>query len=255
MEWIVATIVFGILFLLSIGYGFLWMTLSKKKEKEAYQKGGSDTFDWILKAGYEQRVQEFRLYNEKVEPGQVVFVGDSLTENFNLTECFPTSPYRLYNRGIGGDTTEGLKKRLRESVFDLSPKAIVLLIGINDFALFPNATPESVAASIQEVVKRIQTQLPKAKILLEALYPVHSTLDPKIDAGSVGNKNNEDILKTNEIIAKIKGVHFLDLGPILRDENGELKLEYTREGLHLNATGYFAIVPTLEKAMEEAMKE
>ena len=80
-------------------------------------------------------------------------------------------------------------------------------------------------------------------------------MDPKIDAGSVGNKNNADILKTNEIIAKIKGVHFLDLGPILRDENGELKLEYTREGLHLNATGYFAIVPTLEKAMEEAMKE
>lgn len=255
MEWIVATIVFGILFLLSLGYGFLWMSLSKKKEKEAYQKGGGDTFDWILKAGYEQRVQEFRLYNQKVKPNQVVFVGDSLTENFNLSECFPAAPYCLYNRGIGGDTTEGLKKRLSESVFDLSPKVVVLLIGINDFALLPNATPESVAASIQEVVKQIQTQLPKAKILLEALYPVHSTPDPKIDAGSVGNKNNADILKTNELISKIDGVHFLDFGPILRDEKGELKLEYTREGLHLNATGYFAIAPILEKTIEEAMKE
>lgn len=255
MEWIVATIVFGVLFLLSLGYGFLWMSLSKKKEKEAYQKGGGDTFDWILKAGYEQRVQEFRLYNEKVEPGQVVFVGDSLTENFNLSECFPASPYRFYNRGIGGDTTEGLKKRLNESVFDLSPKVIVLLIGINDFALFPHATPESVAASIQDVVKRIQAQLPKAKILLEALYPVHSTLDPKIDAGSVGNKNNADILKTNELISQIDGVRFLDFWPTLCDEKGELKLEYTREGLHLNATGYFAIGPMLEKTIEEAMKE
>ena len=255
MEWIIATIIFGILFLLSLGYGFLWMGISKKKEKEAYQKGGGDTFDWILKAGYEQRVQEFRLYNSKAKPGQVVFVGDSLTENFNLAECFPTSPYRLYNRGIGGDTTEGLKKRLKESVFDLSPQVVVLLIGINDFALFPDATPESVSASIQDVVKTIQEKAPETKILLEALYPVHSTLDPKIDAGSVGNKNNLDIQKTNALISQIEGVRFLNFESILSDAKGELKLEYTREGLHLNANGYGAIAPMLKKAIEEAMKE
>lgn len=255
MQWIITTVVFGVLFLFMIAYLFVQIHLESKKEKAAYKKGGDDTFAWILEAGHSQKVSEFHLLNEKAEPNQVVLVGDSLTDNYPVGECFLDLPYRVYNRGIGGDTTSALSSRLSESVFELNPKVVVLLIGINDFALKEGTTPKTLASSIENIVKEIKTHLPTTKIILEAIYPVNKSNAPKIDRGSVDNKDNALINETNALLKNIKGVNFLDLSSYLKDENGELKLEYTREGLHLNAKGYFAITPIITKEIEKALKE
>ncbi len=252
MEWIISTIAFGALFLFSLLYCFSLFFSSKKREKASYDKGAGDTFEMILKAGYEQKKAEFALLDKEAKKGEVVLVGDSLTDNYPVNECFLNKDYRVYNRGIGGDTSEGLKKRLEESVFLLSPSVVVLLIGINDFALKSGSTPSSIATSIQEIVEEIHKKLPNASIILEGLYPVNKSADPKIDRGSVDNKDNELILETNGLFKKIKGVHYLDLSKVLADENGELRLEYTREGLHLNADGYFAITPYIDEAIRKA---
>lgn len=254
MQWIITTIVFGVLFLFMIAYLFVQIRLEAKKEKAAYKKGGDETFAWILEAGYSQKVSEFHLLNEKATPNQVVLVGDSLTDNCPVNECFLDLPYKVYNRGIGGDTTSGLLKRMNESVYELSPKVVVLLIGINDFALKEGTTPKSLASSIEGIVNEIHLHLPTTKIILEAIYPVNKS-GAKIDHGSVDNKDNGLINETNALLKDVKGVRFLDLTNVLKDENGELKLEYTREGLHLNAKGYFAITPLIEKEVEQALKE
>lgn len=255
MQWIITTIVFGVLFLFMIAYLFVQIRLEAKKEKTAYKKGGDETFAWILEAGYNQKVSEFRLLNEKATPNQVVLVGDSLTDNYPVNECFLDLPYKVYNRGIGGDTTSGLLKRMDESVYELNPKVVVLLIGINDFALKEGTTPKSLASSVEGIIVQIHARLPETKVILEALYPVNKSGAAKIDRGSVDNKDNGLINETNALLKDIKGVRFLDLSSVLKDENGELKLEYTREGLHLNAKGYFAITPPLEKEIEQALKE
>ncbi len=255
MEWIIATIVFAFLFLFALLYCFSLLLSGKKKEKDSYDKGAGETFEWILKAGYEQKKAEFALLNEKAKKGEVVLVGDSLTDNYPVHECFLDKDYRVYNRGIGGDTTEGLSKRLEESVFALSPDVVVLLIGINDFALKEGTTPSAVASSVQEIVNSIHERLPSSSIILEGLYPVNKSENPKIDRGSVDNKDNMLISATNELLKRVKGVTFLDLSDVLKDENGELRLEYTREGLHLNANGYFAITPYIEAAIKRARGE
>ena len=255
MEWVIASIVFGLLFLFSLLYCFSLSFANKKKEKDSYDKGAGDTFKWILEAGYKQKKAEFALLDEKAKKGEVVLVGDSLTDNYPVNECFLDKDYRVYNRGIGGDTSEGLKKRLEESVFLLSPSVVVLLIGINDFALESGSTPSSIASSIEWIVEEIHKKLPETSIILEGLYPVNKSDEEKIDRGSVDNKDNKLILETNELLKKIKGVRYLDLNGVLADENGELRLEFTREGLHLNADGYFAITPYIDEAIREARGE
>lgn len=252
MEWIIASITFGVLFLFALLYCFSLLLSNKKKEKASYDKGAGDTFDWILKAGYAQKKTEFALLNKKAKKGEVVLVGDSLTDNYPINECFIDKGYRVYNRGIGGDTTEGLKKRLEESVFALSPSVVVLLIGINDFAFIKEATPSSIASSIQAIVKEIQEKAPEASIILEGLYPVNKSADSKIDRASVDNKDNKLIGEVNALLEKTPGVIFLSLDEVLKDENGELRLDYTREGLHLNADGYFAITPYIDQAIRKA---
>ena len=254
MNWIVTSIILGVLLLLAILYCVLFSLQAGKKQKESYDKGAGDTFNWILEAGYSQKVSEFKLLNKHAKPGQIVLVGDSLTDNYPVSECFNGFEYEVYNRGIGGDTTDGLLKRFDESIVELNPKVVVLLMGINDFALKKDATPLTVASSLQCIVNKIHAALPETKIILEAIYPVNKSSSPKIDVGSVGNKDNGLIKETNEILSKIEGVTFLDLTSVLSDERGELKLELTREGLHLNAEGYFLITPVLEEAIRKEMR-
>ncbi|MDD6022575.1 MAG: hypothetical protein PUB94_08045 [Oscillospiraceae bacterium] len=43
------------------------------------------------------------------------------------------SNLEIYNRGIGGDTTNRLIERLEKNVLCLKPSQLVLLIGTNDF--------------------------------------------------------------------------------------------------------------------------
>ena len=59
----------------------------------------------------------------------ILFIGDSLTEWFNLKMYFPEAS--IINEGIAGDTTYGLLERL-EAILDVTADKIFLLIGIND---------------------------------------------------------------------------------------------------------------------------
>jgi len=67
-------------------------------------------------------------------PGEnrVVFLGDSITQGWNLDQSFPGKPY--INRGISGQTTPQMLVRFRQDVIDLQPKVVVILGGTNDIA-------------------------------------------------------------------------------------------------------------------------
>jgi lysophospholipase L1-like esterase len=53
------------------------------------------------------------------------------------------------NRGISGDTTRGLLFRVKQDVLDLQPKAVVVLVGIND--LDCGSTPDDVFQNLKEI--------------------------------------------------------------------------------------------------------
>src|SRR5450432_3619916 len=65
---------------------------------------------------------------------RVVFMGDSITDNWGRRygKFFPGKPY--INRGISGQTTPQMLLRFRADVIALQPKAVVILAGTNDIA-------------------------------------------------------------------------------------------------------------------------
>ena len=85
-----------------------------------------------LRRLYKTSCLAFRTENKFVKKGGVVFVGDSITDFCNLDTYYPG--LNAVNRGISGDTVEGIRGRLEESVFGLSPSVVVLLGGANNFA-------------------------------------------------------------------------------------------------------------------------
>ena len=85
-----------------------------------------------LRRLYKTSCMAFHIENVVAKKGGVVFVGDSITDFCNLDTYYPG--LEAVNRGISGDTIEGILGRMEESIFELNPSLVVLLGGANNFA-------------------------------------------------------------------------------------------------------------------------
>lgn len=181
--------------------------------------------------------------------GQTVLAGDSITEMYNHTEMFAeytekTGIY-VYNRGISGDTSDRLLERFEKNVLNIKPKNIVLLIGTNDFHIGANAS--YIAENIEKIIKLSKEKCEGVNIILEAVYPINSTINNQ------GKRNNKNISALNaqlKTLAKANKIEFLDLTSRLADENGRLNAKYTYDGLHINALAYRIITNELVKLLK-----
>ena len=72
--------------------------------------------------------------NRTVVPGQILFAGSSLMEQFPVHEFQLGAGLSslIYNRGIGGFTTAEMLEHMETCVYALRPARIFLNIGTND---------------------------------------------------------------------------------------------------------------------------
>lgn len=206
--------------------------------------------DWddLFATAFRQRREQFRLLNRMAEQGAIVFAGDSLIQEFPLEEFFPA--HRVYNRGIGGDTTQGLLRRLDDSVLPIKPRLVFLLIGTNDLAF--GAKPADLVSRIQLACRQIRDSLPGCRVCVLSLLPVNDSDHPKLNPLAVGSRNNVDIRAINAQLrlgADQQGYRLIDTHAALADPEGRLALPYTREGLHLSPEGYAALAEVVRGVM------
>lgn len=184
------------------------------------------------------KADNYKYLNENFcKTGQTVLAGDSITEFYNHTELFQQYSEKtgliVYNRGIGGDTSDRLLERFEENVLNISPRNIVLLIGTNDLGI--GASIDFSIDNIEKIIDLTQSKCADAKVIVLAVYPIN-------DADfSKGRRKNKDIIRLNMglgRLCKMKNVDFVDLTALLSDEDGNLNKCYTYDGLHINAKAY-----------------
>jgi lysophospholipase L1-like esterase len=201
----------------------------------------------VLGSAYFARTNEFKIYNRHAKPGGIVFVGDSLTQRYPLSEFYSGLP--VYNRGIDGDTTLGLMKRLDLSIFDLKPKILVLQIGTNDLQV-GNLSKETTVQNLKEIIKTVLNRQPDLKIIIISLFPVNETGEKLVEKLVVGPRKNQDIQWMNDQIKNTSNVHFVDVYQSLLNQDGQLDMRFSKEGLHLSLAGYAAITPLIKEKIE-----
>jgi lysophospholipase L1-like esterase len=199
----------------------------------------------LFQIHYDNRVRSFKEQNLVYQ--NVVLLGDSITEGFDATKYFPGR--RVLNRGIGSDVIgndvpandkRGVLKRLDCSVFNCSPTDIFLLIGIND--LGQGHSPETIEAGYRELLTQIQERLPKVKIHVESLLPCRDRFA----------KHNANVLEINRRIKALAGeldCDYIDLHSQFADEKGELKADFTHDGLHVTEPAYDIWTSIIEEKM------
>jgi len=200
---------------------------------------------------YQRKINNvFFELNENAEPGGIVFLGDSSSDFFRINEFFHGK--YVINRGIGGDTTDGVLKRMPESVYDLSPSKVFILIGTNDLA--HGKSEEYIVGNISAIISGIRKNCPDASIYLESIYPVSSSRDKKIKRLYIGRRSNDKIMRINQSLEKLAGEHgakYIDVFSRLTGKDGNIRLEYTVEGLHLTVKGYGAAAEVLRPYVME----
>ena len=67
---------------------------------------------------------------EKVVDNNYLFLGDSITEQYDLKEYY--EGYPVVNSGVSGDFTSSIVENMKKRVYDYNPSKVFLLIGIND---------------------------------------------------------------------------------------------------------------------------
>lgn len=176
---------------------------------------------FYLRLGYERAVTNFAA--NPVANEDIVFLGDSITAAFPLNELqLPTEPK---NRGINGDTTRGVLRRL-DQVTAGQPRQIFLMIGTND--LIFGRSKETVVATYAKILRRIQSESPATEVFVQSILPQDERLAADI------HYINQEIA----VLAEEHGYVYIDLFPDFADEAGGLRPEFTDDGLHLVNTGY-----------------
>ncbi len=185
---------------------------------------------------YDNKCQSYITQNINSAKGQVVFIGDSITDLYILDDHYADLPLACYNRGIGGDTTSGVLKRLKLSIFDIEPSVVVLMIGTND--INGGLDEDGIVERYSQIIDEIYADLPDVELYCMSIIPQNSQIE---ESGHVRiAETTPKILSINEKIRRIaeeKGATYLDLFSLLADENNHLIKEYSDDGLHLNQKG------------------
>lgn len=177
----------------------------------------------------------------------IVFIGDSITEYYDLNKFYEQIP--VVNSGTSGYTTDDLLAIIKDEVYIYNPTKVVLLIGINDMNRYPDDV--KLLENIKIIAKNIKEKRPKAKIYIESIYPVdRERYRVLID----NNVDNTRIKKANEEIEKFcieNNYIYINMFDELHDEETDrLIYEYSKDGLHLNDEGYKLVTEKIKNVMD-----
>ena len=190
------------------------------------------------------KVNAFVQENYTLEDVDVCFIGDSLTDGYDVKSFY--SEINVINRGIGGDRVRDVLYRLDSSIYNANPKVVVILIGGND--VLAGHSQNYIINSIIRIIMNIKNHLPNTKIILQSFYPL---------AGDYA-KYCTTMKSLNEVVKElciIFDVTYADIYDSLLDtSNNELNLAFTPDSVHLNNEGYNIVTSILNPIIEELLR-
>ena len=201
--------------------------------------------NWLLKE--QEKIQtKYRELNQisVIEP-DIIFIGDSIIEYFPLQELLGTTK-TIVNRGIRGYQTGLLQENLDAHLYGDAVDQIILLIGTNDIG--KDIPMNEALNNLESVIQTISRDYPLSQIKLVSILPVNEGEDFK---QTVYIRTNEKIKAWNQAYQDLASaymqVEYVPVFENLLDQEGQLKADYTTDGLHLSVSGYQALSSTLKK--------
>ena len=201
--------------------------------------------NWLLKEQAKIQTKYRELNKISVLEPDIIFIGDSIVEYYPFQELLGTAK-TIVNRGIRGYQTGLLLENLDAHLYGDAVDQIVLLIGTNDIG--KDIPMNEALDNLERVIQSIARDYPLSQIKLLSILPVNEGEKYK---QTVYIRTNEKIKEWNQayeaLVSAYMQVDFVPIYDSLTDSEGQLKKDYTTDGLHLSVAGY--------QALSEALKE
>ena len=189
---------------------------------------------------YQQRADLYRY--SKIQEGDIVFLGDSITDGGCWDELFPGM--NIKNRGINADDTVGVLARL-DDILCCSPAALFILIGTNDLNWWNYRHDQEILGNYNKILNRCKELSPSTRVFVQSILPRAKRF-----------ANHIIMLNLHlEKLAEKYGYTYINLFPHFADESGALKSEFNNDHLHLMSPGYALWVKLLTPYLDNFRKK
>ena len=192
----------------------------------------------------------FKADNDRIKASgnypKVVFMGNSITENWAYYHPNFFSDNNFCGRGISGQTSSQMLVRFTADVVELHPKAVVIMAGTNDVA------HNDFYVEPEKVVENIIAMCNLAKA--NGIIPIISSIPPCSEFPW-----RKEILNPGQTIVNINkslkeyadknGIIYVDYHSALADENLGLPKTLSDDGCHPNPDTYFTMEEMVLKAI------
>jgi lysophospholipase L1-like esterase len=204
----------------------------------------------------EAKIKNFRVLNAVAQKGAILFTGSSLMEQFPVCELARSAGMDrlIYNRGIGGTTTDDFLREIDTVLLDLEPSKVFLNIGTNDMTdrVYGRQWMDHLEKNYEKILQTARERIPQAEIFCMAYYPTNRHLPDQNEwvRNMLKERTVENIAECNRRVAALAekyGCRYIDANEGLADENGEQKREFAIDGVHMLASAYRIVFENLKK--------
>jgi len=172
---------------------------------------------------------------------RLAFVGDAFVVDGDWADWYPDREVVVL--GDAADTTDDLLQRF-DGIVAARPDEIVVEAGGNDFAS-ARASVEHVVRGIQNLMVGLRRELPESRLLIVSIPPRAREHRDRI----------RDANRHLRQFAPSVHAHYLDLWPVLADDEGALEQGAGDARTHLTAAGYALVRDELTPALARLRDE
>lgn len=196
----------------------------------------------------------FKADNERIIASgkfpEVVFMGNSITENWASYHPKFFKEHNYCGRGIGGQTSAQMLMRFTADVVNLHPKVVVIMAGTNDVAHnFYWVAPDKVVDNIVAmcILARANSIVP----VISSIPPCASFVwSPTIKDAA---QTIVDINKKLKAYAEANDIMYVDYHAALADEKNAFKKTLSDDGCHPNPDTYFIMEELVQQAIDKVI--
>lgn len=210
----------------------------------------ADDRDWGNLGRYAQQNEEVKQWPQ--EQRRVVFMGNSITENWARMRPAFFKDNGYVGRGISGQTSYQFIVRFRQDVIDLQPQAVVINVATNDVA--ENTGPYDEDCTFGNILTMVElAQCHQIKVILTSVLPAAKfRWRPQItDAPAKIEKLNARI----RAYAEQHGIPFVNYyEKMVYGPDKALNPAYSKDGVHPTPAGYEVMERLIQPEIEKILK-
>ncbi len=209
----------------------------------------------IMRSEQQRKARNYRTLNRSAHEGGILFTGSSLMELFPVCELASDAGITesIFNRGISGTTSDDFLREIDAVLLGLKPNKVFLNIGTNDMteSRYGPGWMDHLMSNYETILRTVRDALPGTIVYIMAFYPanLHMPNRTPMQEEMLRLRTKENLNECNcrlEKLAEQFGQRFINVNDGLTDENGELKAEYTYDGVHMYAEAYKLVFRNLK---------